>query len=328
MDKKLTVITTCTNKKSDTAVKGLSFADYADRYPPDVAKIWTKHLKNSKSMISCRDLYLGSHWIESLSCEESALNQGIVAETWVLSAGYGLVCSNEKLASYAASFSQGRDSVQNLGWPHSYSQRQKVQAWWNFLHRHQKRPNLSRFMSLSRTKDPLLFIISRDYYNAIESELIDLVSAGVNVLIVSAGMYRNLNSASPIVRPHILPFSEDFKQVDAYLNKTNVSLNARLANWMVQHHAKALLDGLSATFSVVDSIKSNLAPLKRKEVKALTDEEVLAFISSHYNSEYNSATRLLRLLRNVKNLSCEQKRFGALFQRYQESKQGNLFENE
>ena len=147
-------------------------------------------------------------------------------------------------------------------------------------------------------------------------------------MIVSAGLAQHLNSASPVVRPHILPFSDRFKQVDEYLNKTNTSLNARLATWLVRNHAQALHEGIDAIRPILESIDEELPPMVRKDVNRMTDEEVLTFIKANYSDSLNSATKLLRRLRDVEQLSCEQKRFGALFRKFEQSLQGDLFGHE
>ena len=66
----------------------------------------------------------------------------------------------------------------------------------------------------------------------------------------------------------------------------------------------------------------------REEVVRITDDEVLEFIDRNYDPQSSTATRLLRLLRDQENKSCEQKRFGALFRAYKEKYglNGGLFD--
>jgi hypothetical protein len=263
-----------------------------------------------------------------MECVEAAINQGFETDFWILSAGYGLISATDRTAPYAASFAPGSDSIQNLTWPVDFSSRRKAMEWWDLLHRYRGRETMRRFIGLSGTGNPLLIILSREYFNAVEPEIVDLISAGVNVLIVSAGLYQNINSVAPVVRPHVLPFSDSFKQVDDYLNKTNVSLNARLATWLVRNHSDALHGGIESVHPILLEILEELPTMNRKDVNRMTDEEVFEFIRGNYSGDFSSASKLLRLLRDVIGKSCEQKRFGALFRRYEQSLQSDLFSHE
>ena len=311
MTQQLTIVSTCTNQKRGAVPQNLHLGNFAGCFHRDSAKAWIDGLESDNPSTPAGELYVGSHWQESLACESAATKQGFEADLWVLSAGYGLISKDEPVTPYAASFAAGGDSIQNLTWPSNFSSKQKAQEWWSLLHRYRKRQDLRRFSKLAKTKQPLLIILSREYYSAVEPEVIDLISAGVNLMIVSAGLAQHLKSASPVVRPHILPFSDSFKQVDDYLNKTNVSLNARLATWLVRNHSKAILNGVDAVKPILEGILQDLPPMVRKDVNRMTDEEVLSFIAANYSDALNSATKMLRRLRDVEQMSCEQKRLVA-----------------
>lgn len=327
-EKKLTIVSTCTNQKRGVVSDDLHLGTFAGRFHRDTAKAWIEALGKDHPTTLARDLYVGSHWRESLACEASAIEHGFAAELWVLSAGYGLIGASESITPYAASFASGSDSIQNLTWPSDFSGRQKAEEWWTLLHRYRKRPGLRQFSELAKTKQPILLILSPEYYSAVESEIIDLISAGANLLIVSAGLYRNLNSTSPVVRPHILPFSDSYKQVEEYLNKTNICLNSRLATWLVRNHSEVLFEGIDAVAPILQEILDELPSMVRKDVNRMTDAEVLEFIAGNYSDTLSSATKLLRQLRDVEQLSCEQKRFGAIFRKFEQSLQGDLFDHE
>ncbi len=203
-----------------------------------------------------------------------------------------------------------------------------VQEWWELVHRYREREGLRQFSGLATSGSPLLIILSREYFNAVEPEIVDLISAGVNLMIVSAGIYRNINSIAPVVRPHVLPFSDSFKQVDDYLNKTNVSLNARLATWLVRNHSEELFGGIDRVRPILTKILKSLPPMERKDVNRMSDDALLEFIRVNYTENLSSASKLLRLLRDKEGKSCEQKRFGALFRQFEQSIQHDLFRHE
>ena len=171
-----------------------------------------------------------------------------------------------------------------------------------------------------------VLILSRDYFLAIEPELMELIGQGHDTIIVSAGLYSEIASANPMVHDHILPLSDKFKQLDDYLNHTNVSLNARLANWLINRFPSEIDSGSQRLFEAVSELDRSLPKIVRRSIEKMTDEEVLDFISKYYAPDRSSATRLLRVLRHKEGKSCEQKRFGRLFRRFKENQAGGLFD--
>jgi len=144
-------------------------------------------------------------------------------------------------------------------------------------------------------------------------------------MILSAGLYTEKGIAHPQLTDHILPFNDKFKQLEGYLNKTNVSLNARLANWLIREQSEVLVLGVEETIARVASIEHSLPEMKRRPVVKMTDAEVLEFIEQHYISQLSSASQLLKILRHQEQKSCEQKRFGQLFRQYQDENDRGLF---
>ena len=117
------------------------------------------------------------------------------------------------------------------------------------------------------------------------------------------------------------------KQICKYLNHTNTSLNARLANWLIEGHCKDVMKGLPSLYKVVKDIEQSLPEMKRKNIIRMTDDEVIDFIDKNYKPDSCSATKLLRVLRHREKKSCEQKRFGQLYKMYIKNySKGGLFD--
>ncbi|MCP4611713.1 MAG: hypothetical protein GY845_23635 [Planctomycetes bacterium] len=332
MNKKLIVISTCSNKK---------------RYPPDESctldfcrrqscsatiEEWIKTTNNPQwTRYTARRLYKGAHWKETLACTKVANERGFAPELWILSAGWGLISSNDNISSYSATFASGKNSIHNLPWPREYTIRDRSRKWWQEINRKQKNKEVHSLSELpflfEAEKLCFLMIMSKDYYLAIEPEVIKLISQGIEVIIVSAGLYTDINRASPLVRDHILPFNDKYTQIDPYLKQANTSLNARLAKWLIKEHYKELRQGLSVLYKVISKIERELPAIKRRKVRRLTDEEVIEFINENYIPNSSTATKLLKRLRHKEKKSCEQKRFGALFKKYERNcTKGGLFD--
>lgn len=327
MVREIVIVSTCTNQKKGQVDRDLHLGRWAGQFYREVARKWVDALEAARGPhVAASELYLGSHWQETLACVESSRNAGLKPSLCILSAGYGFLMGDEEVVPYAASFAGGVDSVQNLLWPDEPQPKRRAQSWWRTLQKYRNCGGMSLLAGRVAEGVPVLMIMSKEYYAAVEPEVIDLISDGLNVLIVSAGLFRNLSSVSPVVRPHVLPFSDSFKQVEDYLNKTNVSLNARLANWLIRNHSNSLEKGISVIGPKLKKIAGKLPAMERRDVNPMTDEEVLEYIGRNFSAENNSATKLLRRLRHVEGMSCEQKRFGALFRKYEQSLQGDLFD--
>lgn len=320
MDKKLLIISTCTNDKSHIPEDTCLLDSCIKRTYTASIREWLKRLNNCNSQkYPAIKLYKGSHWKETRACMKTTQDKGFRPELWILSAGWGLVHSDDKICSYSATFSNGKNSIQNLPWPDEFSIKDRSRFWWKAITQANKEQfQLSQIPSKYKNSGNLcmLFILSKEYYQAIEPEIIKLISKGIEVIIISAGLYSEIGSASPVVKDHILPFNNKFKQICKYLNHTNTSLNARLANWLIEKHCKDLIKGLPSLYKVIKNIEQSLPEIKKKNIIRMTDDEVLDFIDENYEPDSSSATKLLKVLRHIEKKSCEQKRFGKLYKRY------------
>jgi hypothetical protein len=273
-------------------------------------------------------MYRGSHWKESLHCIEQARSGGFEPFFWILSAGWGLIADHGYITPYAATFAgTGTDSIHKLNWPLELTARERSRMWWDGINEGLSDvPFTGRLLNSADTKN-ILLILSKEYFQAIEHELLELLGQGWNILVVSASMARELSSVHPSLRPSILPLTEKFKQLDTYLDHTNVSLNARLATWLFKEYGQELLIDPEGLKNELSKLEASLPERERKEVVSLTDEEVLNFIDKHFEPQSSSASKLLRFLRS-QGLSCEQKRFRDLFIRYKEENPmtGGLFD--
>ena len=326
--RKLHIFSTCTNVKSYPVPAECQLGQFEGQPFDRAVQQWWQNL-NSKRFhrVTAEKLYVGSHWKETLATVTEGQQRGFDTHFWILSAGWGLLAADRKISPYAATFTAGADdNIHNLDWPEESLHKERCRSWWREINSFSSTEESTSMVSLAQDNESiLLFILSVDYFLAIERELLELTSKGHSVLIVSAGLYTEKGIAHPQLTDHILPFNDKFKQLEDYLNKTNVSLNARLANWLLREHSEALALGVEETVARVASIENRLPEMKRRSVVKMTDAEVLEFIEQHYVSQLSSASQLLKILRHQEQKSCEQKRFGQLFRQYQDQNDGGLF---
>jgi len=328
--KKLIILSTCTRNKKYPVQPSCRFDNNIKNDVTQSIISWLGNITNSLyPKYVPINLYSGSHWKETKTCLNIAHEYGLNPELWVLSAGWGLLRSDYPICSYSATFSKGQDSIHNLKWPLELSPRDHSRIWWKEINKRRNincENSLRALMRSHKSVDALfLFIISREYFSALEPELIELASCGGEISIISAGVYSEIGGVNPIIKPYVLPLGEKHKQLDPYLNKTNVSLNSRLATWILKNYRSELFNNRPLMFKKLQNIEASLPDIIKHDVVSMTDDEVLDFIDRNFCPYKSSATQLLRILRREKK-SCEQKRFGKLFRWYLKNKfKGDLF---
>ncbi len=281
-----------------------------------VAKEWQDTLADPGLVrLPASQMYKGLHWQQTLACVKEAQAAHFDASLWVLSAGYGLISGEQNIAAYSATFGPGRDSIHNLPWPAHSRPSERCRVWWQMINHGRRGQRSLRDLVNTEAAGQRFFlcILSKEYYPALEPDLLHLASAGENVLIVSAGAYKDLRSASPLLRDHIVPLSEKVRFSHDGLNKPNVAINASVALWLLTYHSNSFRLGWESVRDVFAQFHGSLPAYERPAPKKMTDEEILAFIRSCCQKGSTSATQLLRKLRHDVGKSCEQKRFGALY---------------
>lgn len=329
--KKLIILSTCSQNKKHSAHPSCHLDNNIKNEFTQSIKSWLGNISNSLySKYLPINLYSGSHWKETKACFKIAQENGLNPELWILSAGWGLIRSDYPICSYSATFSNGQDSIHNLIWPLELSSRDHSRIWWKEINKRRNincENSLRALMRSNESTDALfLFIISREYFFALESELIELASCGGEYSIISAGVYSEIGGVNPIIKPYVFPLGEKLKQLNPYLNKTNVSLNSRLATWIIKNYSSELFDNRPFLFERLQNIEASLPEIIKPDIVSMTDDEVLDFIDRNFCPYKSSATQLLRILRSEEKKSCEQKRFGKLFRWYLKNKfKGDLF---
>ncbi len=108
------VITSCTGEKKITHERQLTLADFQEG-PTHVAK---REAELSESLMPAMHLYSGlqhQRLLRGVLAVESTPNSGLVIDSWIVSAGYGLIPANRMIAPYEATFI-GMGSAERRRW--------------------------------------------------------------------------------------------------------------------------------------------------------------------------------------------------------------------
>lgn len=268
---------------------------------------WTQALeKCSAPTVRASDLYCGDSWA-TIRSAISASRFDHDVHWWIVSAGYGLIRSDELLVPYSATFTRGHeDSVVQPG---DFAAAQ--QQWWDGLcawkRSLRRRPSsLQRLASMFPAR-PLLIALSAEYVSALENDLLaareELTDPDLLVIVSAGGRKDGPLAAS------FLPCDARLENV---LGGVRASLNARIVRRILETvpPENVRISHLRVAFG---NLLRRQPPPRLIERERLDDGKVVEFIErALVESVRPSHTALLRALRES-GLACEQKRFRKLF---------------
>ena len=319
LEKSAAVFVTCTKRKTSPGAAATCLGRVARGNPSAVAAAWIARLEAAQlARIPARRLYSGDHWKIATQLPTAAKQAGVVADLWVVSAGYGLIPCDAIVASYSATFSQGHpDEIANRFQPAPLNPKA---AWWDELARwpgpSPESPRRIRDVARKSPRSPLLVVASPSYLTAIESDLLEAVDSlkQPSLLVIIAAGARKSGSLAPF----LVNCDSRFQ---AALGGARMSLNQRIARHILLNSppwpwsADGFSDTLASTCDKLD-----LAPFRAG--KKITDSEVKRYLKKKLSSDPRCRpTGLLRELRSS-GISCEQKRFKALFHEVEEAHHG------
>lgn len=294
MLEKLTIVVTCTDRKSLVVPEQRMLRSL----PNSVSKasVWTQRIESADTVTLLRNLYQGDAWAQLPRLEDASRAIGFEPTTYVASAGLGLRPVSTPGPAYGATFTPNSpDSV-----PGSAIQQR---AWWDHLNRWNG--------SGGYLPDgiPTLFVLSRRYADVL-APLVAKTAVASPVLVIGGS-----EAIAPSLR---LPADAKLRSA---LGGTLGALNMRTAvAWMER-----------LTSTVIDSTRhrelwhnwaTRASRHERHERIPLADHEVLEAVRRIRTQEPTiSKTRALRSLRE-NGYACEQKRFGQLFDAFEEEHRG------
>jgi hypothetical protein len=288
MATKLTVVVTCTDRKSarppaELRVRSLPKGNINERF-----EHWTARLAAASDKLPLRALYQGEAWSQVARLELALGAAGFEPTVVVASAGLGLQPLTSSGPSYSATYAAGQaDSVG--------ADRTENQAWWRLLLDHSGVDASAAFAK------PTLFVLSESYAQAMASDLRCLRDRDDVLVFGGAG----------IVPPHQrVPADLGLRRA---LGGTATSINLRMATaWASRLNGRQLVS--ERIRLEWEAWVREVRVAETYDRQPLTDDALIALIKDLRSTEPSiSKTRALRRLRDS-GVACEQRRFGELFQ--------------
>ncbi len=289
MARKLTIVVTCTNRKSvappaQHQVRNLS-ADGVDAR----ATAWSQILSASSDRRHLRCLYQGEAWQQVARLEAAVHAKGIVPQLVVASAGLGLRRIDSEGPSYSATFSGGHPDTVGRG--HG-----EIQAWWRHVSR---TPDADPPEQVWR--GPTLLVLSSAYTAAMSE---DLRALGTRDDVVVFGGPPGLLGQQR--------FPSDLG-MRARLGGTATSINLRMAAAWIERQETVNMRAEATRREWLQWTAAIGCPPAPSFRETIDDKGLHHWISAMLQSQPRlSKTAALRLLRDS-GVACEQRRFGEVF---------------
>jgi hypothetical protein len=294
------LVVSCTQAKRYPAPPERRFGQFRHLGREERRARWVEALESTprEEAVPARDLYKGDHW--QVSCKAADASG---ASLWVCSAGYGLLSSRDRVASYSATFSApSQDAVAG-----SRSQRLE---WWRGLTQWQRRGSRVGSLTDLAASDPhgsILVAASPAYLDAIADDVLGAAALLVDpdrLVIISVGTKRGHALSGFVV-------FADARHVSR-LRGTVVSLNARLAAEVLTRRGTGPLSRRECSEHLT-RVSTATPQFSYPERQKSSDDEVREFIIARLRQHpASSHTRLLRDFRSS-GRACEQLRFATLF---------------
>ncbi|MBA3431007.1 MAG: hypothetical protein H0U16_05945 [Actinobacteria bacterium] len=281
---KLTIIVTCTDRKSATPIPELMARNLRAGQVGQRAQTWREALSSNQPTTPLLDLYRGESWSQVKLLIATAREVGYQPEVLVASAGLGLRSVHDMASAYAATFSGGHEDT--VG-----SSTKEAQEWWDALP-HTATGRRSRSM----------WVLSENYSRVIATDLTNRFGSGE--LIVFGGS-KEVPSDARIASDRSLRRA---------LGGTATSLNVRMAiQWLrLSRDVGAFSPHAKSSWLGWTDCERHREVYNRRQ---LTDDAVLDFVTALQTQAPGvSKTSALKSLRDA-GLACEQGRFSRLFQK-------------
>lgn len=295
------IITSCTNSKKIVSNASLTISSYSKSLTLKTAiEMWNNSIKNNYLFKFPADtIYKGQSWQYSLKTYKHFSNYSI-SKLLIVSAGYGLIYSDEKICSYNCTFT--KNTLNSISKFQNVSNINSNIIWWDVINKF----SINDFPDDSN----IFLVLPYEYLIATQNYINQLINRfSTRVFIFTA----NINPIPNFMTPYVVKFDARF---DTFQKGVKSSLLQRATYWLSNEITNHSLELKHAVLQ--NHIEKHLQNYEKFNMPIgikLSEDELNYQISLMINKlNITSATSGLRLLRK-NGMSCEQKRFGLLFKK-------------
>lgn len=296
------LITNCSNRKTGSPSERLTPNDITEGLISDVCSAWIKKLKTPHSYETVGTIYKGRGAQEANKCAKV-----LKADHWVVSAGLGLVQTNEKAPLYDLTVSgSGETSIKNKVISNDFT----LHRWWHEISkRHRPKRSISRLMD--NTRSIVILGLSTNYFNMVSEDLSSLSDSKLQRLRIIGPTKSKIPER---FHGFLLPYDYRLDGSNSPIRGTRSDFPQRAVHHFAQHIWKSSKSHkLDEHIRLVNESMNKLNhPVTLKRQKR-TDDELINIIIEMWSKANGQSGRMLRILRDEKQVACEQSRFSKLF---------------
>ncbi|MGV1045497.1 hypothetical protein [Limnohabitans sp.] len=291
------VVTNCSSIKRRTGTSITPSLGY--RSLDELSSAWVKKTLKATDLALVEETYGGRTFIEAL-----AAGAKLGADLHVISAGLGLVHAKDKIPNYNLTVSQGSGSISS--W---LVERGKSSVeWWEALNQKLGKPY--PIFQLSKKSDGVILALPSTYLEMITSELLMMPSeARDKLIIITSAAGQKIIHAD--LRSRCLPYDERLDGAPSYRGTRNDFPQRALKHLVneIEFQNKPIK---AVQLEVLTFLDKHSKPTLPKRTK-LDDDQIKKLIQKNWSNYLGKHELLLRFLRDVALVACEQKRFGKLW---------------
>ena len=330
----LHLIVTCVAQKKSSRLVSILDPQINNGTVEEVFEQWQKLLNSSKiPKEKAESLYKGSLWNSYMKLWGLIRSRVEHSELWIISAGYGLINGSKKIIPYDVTFQDSKfetpsifKKINKINSINKSPKQDVLKKWWSLhtFHREDSEiKSLSDLLIKSPKEDYFLFVLGKDYLEAISEDLLfglDKRKFIEHIAVVS----NNVNAPTPKkIKRNWLFANNKFINLPGTQSTTinsdiaiklmmNLFKSGGLKNWSISEFNNYLMN-----------LSSKLPNLKKYDREKKTDSEIKKFILSRIKKEHISCSKLHREYR-ISGMACEQKRFGQLYKEVSKSLESNV----
>lgn len=270
----------------------------------DVAGQWKSSLRTASREHTSYTLYGGRAFTEAALAAKSAN-----APHYFLSAGLGLVGPDEKIPAYAMTTVGSTDENVLRKCPQGTT----AADWWR------KALSSGSLVDLiGRAKGRVLLALPSVYLEMVQDELLCLSSCALAKIRVFTAGSATLRS-SPI-EECVMPYDARLDGPDSPIPGTKSDFASRALRHYVELTSQNEKQGLSGDKDLVANALAGMRMPKIPERVRVSDSDIRAALNAAWEHAEGNRQKLLRHLRDVLLISCEQSRFARIARELEEEK--------
>lgn len=290
------ILTACTQRKRVTPNPLLCARDLPIGTVGQVAETWMAKVATVETVAPAKDIYCGRSFVEAKKAADSAQ-----AELHIVSAGLGLIHSQQDIPSYNLTVSKGsQDCILDKLQDHGDAD------WWAALGGHTMLTDV-----LDRSSGLIIIALPSPYLRMVAPALQGVSDALCERIRIVGG--RDVPDLNPRLEGVRLPYDDRLDGPQSTLPGTRSDFASRAVRHFVENGLATA--PLATAKDHAELVEIALAGWDRPSSKLgtrMSDCDLKSIVREHWSRADGRSTKLLRILRDELNIACEQKRFARL----------------